>query len=167
MGQSYLNLIGKLMSGAGFYSWSVPSNTLTADRAFAEIYEIDHDHLAHGVPVEYILERIVEEDRPRLAARIHSVILGGPPALSPYRIVCPSGTTKSLLSMGSCTTDTDGVPAFYSGIVLVEPGLNQDLEFPSLKETIASAISTAKAEDLALTERYLSSALRSLSFPDR
>jgi len=167
MEQSYLSLVRKLMSGAGFYSWSVPSNTLTADKAFAEIYEIDQDHLARGIPVEFILERIVEEDRPRLAARIHSVILGGPPALSPYRILCPSGTTKSLLSMGSCSTDSDGVPAFYSGIVLIEQMFKQDLEVANLRETIASAIATSKGEDLALTERYLSSALRSLSFSDR
>jgi PAS domain-containing protein len=167
MEQSCLSLVGKLMSGAGFYSWSVPSNTLTADRAFAEIYEIDHNDLARGVSLEFILDRIIEEDRPRLAGRIHSVILGGPPALSPYRIRCPSGTTKSLLSMGSCSTDTDGVPAFYSGIVLVEREIKQDREVAGLKETIASAISTAKAEELELTERYLSSALRSLSFTDR
>lgn len=167
MEKSYLSLVGKLLSGAGFYSWSVPSNTLTADRAFAEIYEIDHDDVARGISVEFILERIVEEDRPRLAARIHSVILGGPPALSSYRILCPSGRTKSLVSMGSCSTDPDGVPAYYSGIVLVEQTFQQSLEVASLEETIAAAISTAKAEDLALTERYLSSALRSLSFSDR
>lgn len=157
------SLVEKLMAGAGFYSWSIPLNTLTADKAFADIYEIDEQDLARGVPVELILSRIVEDDRRRLAERIHDVILGGLPFVSPYRILCPSGITKSLLSMGSCARDADGVPSIYSGIVLVERELDIEVRAATLELQISDAIGLAHIDGRELTERYLSSALRSLS----
>ncbi len=151
-----------LMEGAGFYSWSLSTNTLTADAAFAAIYEISGIELARGVPVEFILERILEEDRPRLAARVHDVILGGRSFVSPYRIQCPGGRIKSLLSMGSCSKDQDGVPSIYSGIVLVEKEVQVKLTTTRLATHIGAAIDLARSDRLELTERYLSSALRSL-----
>lgn len=87
MKQPHMQVAQVLMKGAGFYSWCLRENSLTADKAFAQIYEIDEGELARGVPVEFILERIVEEDRPRLAARIHEVILGGEPLVSPFNRV--------------------------------------------------------------------------------
>lgn len=156
-------LIKDLLEGAGFYSWSLSTNLLTGDVAFAQIYEIDQDELARGLPVESILERIVEEDRPRLAERIHDVILGGTPLLSPYRIHCAGGKIKSLLSMGSCARDADGLPSVYSGVVLVERATGAGSGGVGLESHIGAAIDLAKAQKRELTERYLSSALRSLS----
>lgn len=156
-------LIKGLLEGAGFYSWSLATNLLTADVAFARIYEIDQDKLAEGIPVESILEKIVEEDRPRLAARIHDVILGGTPFVSPYRIHCANGKVKSLLSMGSCAKDFDGVPSVYSGVVLVEQEIDASSGAEGLELHIGAAIDLAKARKFELTERYLSSALRSVS----
>lgn len=156
-------LIKNLLEGGGFYSWSLATNLLTGDLAFAQIYEIDQDELAKGIPVESILEKIVEEDRPRLAARIHDVILGGTPLVSPYRIYCAGGKIKSLLSMGSCAKDADGVPSVYSGVVLIEREIEESSAAEGLELHIGAAIDVAKAKKLELTERYLSSALRSLS----
>ena len=156
-------LIKDLLEGAGFYSWSLATNLLTGDLAFAQIYEIGEGDLAKGIPVESILERIVEEDRPRLAARIHDVILGGTPLLSPYRINCADGQMKPLLSMGSCAYDADGLPSVYSGVVFVERKIGVGSGARGLEMHIDAAIDIAKANKLELTERYLSSALRSLS----
>lgn len=161
------HLIDNLMVGAGFYSWSLPLNMLTADKAFAEIYEINVQDLARGVPVEFILARIVEEDRPRLAERIHEVILGGEPFVSSYRINCPSGRVKALLSMGSCAKDQDGIPSIYSGIVLVEHELEIGVRATTLAAQISNALELARSDGRELTERYLSSALRSLSSSER
>ncbi|MGV1917621.1 PAS domain-containing protein [Rhizobium sp. 22-785-1] len=163
MGSMQRDLIKNLLEGGGFYSWSLSTNLLTADGAFAQIYEIDQDELAKGIPVEAILEKIVEEDRPRLAERIHDVILGGPPLVSAYRIYCAGGKVKSLLSMGSCAKDADGVPSIYSGVVLVEREVDASLDAMGLETHIGAAIELAKAKNFELTERYLSSALRSLS----
>ncbi|AYM65845.1 PAS domain-containing protein [Agrobacterium fabrum] len=157
------SLVENLLDGAGFYSWSLSTNTLTADAAFAAIYEIGEDDLAKGVPVEAILERIVEEDRPRLAARIHDVILGGRPFVSPYRIRCADGRIRSLLSMGSCSKDQNGVPSIYSGIVLIEREMEIKLNASGLEKHIDAALDLAKIGGLELTQRYLFSALRSLS----
>lgn len=163
MKQPHMQVAQVLMKGAGFYSWCLRENSLTADKAFAQIYEINEGELARGVPVEFILERIVEEDRPRLAARIHEVILGGEPLVSPYAIECPSGRRKSLLSMGSCSRDLDNLPSIYSGVVLIEQTAETKLETSHLESQITSAIKIARNAGLELTERYLFSALRSMS----
>lgn len=163
MKQPHMQVAQVLMKGAGFYSWCLRENSLTADKAFAQIYEIDEGELARGVPVEFILERIVEEDRPRLAARIHEVILGGEPLVSQYSIECPSGRRKSLLSMGSCSRDLDNLPSIYSGVVLIEQTAETKLETGHLESQITSAIKIARNAGLELTERYLFSALRSMS----
>ncbi|WP_430253153.1 PAS domain-containing protein [Neorhizobium sp. DAR64872/K0K18] len=163
MGNMHSGLIEVVLNGAGFYSWSLTTNKLSADAAFAAIYEISEADLAKGIPVESILERIVAEDRPRLAKRIHEVILGAKPLVSPYRILTSDGSMRSLLSMGSCSHDEDGVPSIYSGIVLVAEKVEIGLETAGIERHIGAALNLAKNDGLELTERYLSSALRSLS----
>lgn len=163
MGKLHSDLVEGVLSGGGFYSWSLTTNRLTADAAFAAIYEISDADLARGIPVESILERIVAEDRPRLAERIHDVILGGKPFVSPYRILTRDGRIRSLLSMGSCANDQDGVPSTYSGIVLIAEEVEVTVEAAGLEMHIEAAIDLAKIEGRELAERYLSSALRSLS----
>src|SRR4051794_24330642 len=101
-------LLNRLLRKAAFYSWSIPENSITADKTFAEFYEICDDDLVQGVPVEYILSLIVEDDRAPRAERINGFLLGGPPAVTPYGIRCPSGQYKSLVSIGSCSRDEDG-----------------------------------------------------------
>ncbi len=132
------NLFEQMMMGAGFYSWCVPENTLTADS-------------------------IVEEDRPRLAERVHDVILGGQSRVSAYRILCPSGRVKTLHSMGSCAKDTEGVPSVYSGIVLLSDAPMTEPRSQMLEQKIADAIALSRNSGQKLAERYLISALRSIS----
>ncbi|WP_320199615.1 PAS domain-containing protein [Agrobacterium sp. rho-13.3] len=160
-------LLTRLMRKVGFYSWSITHNIITADKMFAEIYEIDEVDLARGVSVEYILSLIVEEDRARLAERIHDVLLGGPPAVSGYRILCPSGQYKSLLSIGSCSRDEDGIPAIYSGIVMTAQDTEAEVNEVQLQKHISAAIELAQKSGNALTERYLNSALRSVAKSDQ
>ena len=89
--------------------------------------------MAQVLPVEYILARIVDQDRPWLAARTHDVILGVQSFVSPYGVVCPSGCTKALLSMGSCSKDANGDPSIYTGIVLVERKFGDAVEAVQLE----------------------------------
>ncbi|KXG87550.1 PAS domain-containing protein [Agrobacterium bohemicum] len=167
MGNPRKKLIEHSMRGAGFYSWSLQTNILTADKAYSDIYEIDERELAHGLPVEKILARIVDQDRPRLAARIHDVILGGQSFVSSYGIFCPSGCTKALLSMGSCSKDANGDPSIYTGVVLVEENFGNAVEDVQLESQISAAIDLARNSKRDLTERYLISALNSLLPADK
>ncbi|XUY29678.1 PAS domain-containing protein [Agrobacterium sp. rho-8.1] len=156
------NLLNRLMRKVAFYTWSIPENIITADKNFAEFYEINDDDLIKGVAVEYILSLIVEEDRARLAERIHNVLLGGPTAVSPYRIRCPSGQYKSLVSIGSCSRDENGLPVTYSGIVMPADDLQIQETKAGIEGHISAAITLAQQSGNALTERYLKSALQSV-----
>lgn len=151
------------LSKMGFFSWNVPEDTIHADRTFGIIYEIEPQHLASGVPVGLILSRIVDEDRPRLAQRIHAVLLGEEPSLSQYRIFCPSGVTKSIVSMGSCSTDAEGLPSYYAGAVLEATMPVRDVVETPLATHISVALQHARNDNHELAERYLLSALRSVT----
>lgn len=157
------DVIEHVLRDVGFYSWLIQENKIFADRSFARFYELDDEELMKGVAVERILSMIVEEDRERLAERIHNVLLGGPPAVSPYRIICPSGISKSLTSIGSCSMDENGLPIMYSGIVMESNESDADPTGTQLSCLISAAISLAKNSGNALTERYLNSALRTVT----
>ncbi|MGV1873096.1 hypothetical protein [Agrobacterium rosae] len=98
-----------------------------------------------------------------MAARIHDVILGGQSFVSSYGVVCPSGCTKALLSMGSCSKDANGDPSIYTGIVLVERNFGNAVEAVQLESQISAGIDLARNGRHELTERYLVSALKSLA----
>ena len=150
------------MRKVAFYSWSIPENIITADKTFGEFYEISDDELVQGVAVEYILSLIVEDDRARLAERIHDVLLGGPAAVTPYRIRSPSGQYKSLVSIGSCSRDENGLPVTYAGIVMSADDLQIHEREAGIEGHISAAIALAKQSGNELTERYLKSALQSV-----
>ncbi|WP_416409320.1 PAS domain-containing protein [Agrobacterium rosae] len=155
-------LLNRLLRKVAFYSWSIPENIITADKTFGEFYEIGDDDLIQGVPVEHILSLIVEDDRARLAERIHSVLLGGTPAVTPYRILSPSGRYKSLVSIGSCSRDEDGLPVTYSGIVMPADDMKVHETEVGIEGHISAAITLAQQSGNELTERYLKSALQSV-----
>ncbi|KXG87545.1 PAS domain-containing protein [Agrobacterium bohemicum] len=155
-------LLNRLMRKVAFYSWSIPENIITADETFGEFYEIGDDDLVQGVAVEFILSLIVEDDRARLAERIHSVLLGGPPAVTSYRIRCPSGQYKSLVSIGSCSRDENGLPVTYSGIVIPTEDMEIHETEAGIEGHISAAIALARQSGNALTERYLKSALQTV-----
>ncbi len=55
------------------------------------------------------------------------------------------------------------MPSIYSGIVLIEREMEMKLNASGLEKHIDAALDLAKIDGLELTQRYLSSALRSLS----
>ncbi|SFB59689.1 hypothetical protein SAMN03159496_05583 [Rhizobium sp. NFR07] len=162
-----LRMLFNLMPSMGFFSWVVADDLIFADEKYAELYEIDMPAMAAGIPVELILSRIAQEDRERLASRIHSVLLGGEPFVSSYDIVCPSGQRKSLVSMGSCSRDETDTAFIYSGAVLLASSATVVADASDLEAHISAALALARTEGHEITERYLSSALGSVLLSSR
>jgi hypothetical protein len=150
------------LGGLGFFSWSVVENLVHGDALLAHYYEIPAHDLARGVPVELILARITPGDRDAMAAKIHDDILSGETSSARYGVICPSGARRSLISFGRCLRDEDGVPSYYSGAVAAASDERLILSGDPLESHIRAAFSLASDQRRELTQRYLSSALRSL-----
>ena len=134
------------------------------DAVLASLYEIPDKDFARGVSVEVILARIAPRDRETVAANIHRAIVSGESSAAQYTVICPSGTRRSLFAIGRCFVDGDGVPSYYSGMVTTASNAPL-LQSDSIEGHCQAALAIAKEQGRELTERYLSSALRSLGQP--
>lgn len=110
------------MPKIGMFTWNVPENRIYGDETFAEIYGLSPKHAVSGVPIEEILLRIFELDRPEMAKRTHEGILNGRLGSVQYRIMT-SGKLHSVSAFGRCLKDEDGIPSFFSG------GVGSDVRF--------------------------------------
>jgi hypothetical protein len=61
----------------GFFTWNVQDNLLFGDEIFGDVYSLSSKQIATGVPVAVILDRIVVEDRGRVAETVHHGIISG------------------------------------------------------------------------------------------
>ena len=147
----------------GFFTWSVPDNILFGDAVFAALYEIPELELRKGLPVEQILTRMVEHDRPAMAQRIHEAIVSGETTSSSYRIRLCSGASRELVAFGRCIRDDTGVPSYFTGAVMDKSLPGVVFGDDALEAHCRSAYSLAKKSGNDLAARYLSSALTLLS----
>lgn len=115
------------ISDAGLFTWDIPDNTLYADGAIAELFGLDPEEAALGLPLERYIERIHPEDRPRIIRAIRNSIVAAASKHEAYRVCGADGLYVDVecFTRGFC--DRDGMPIRYAGIVVpagdVEAGL--------------------------------------------
>lgn len=155
------HLLGK-SNRMGFFSWAIAVDLIFADSIFGDIYEIPPAVRARGFPIGLILERIDDDHRAFMAERIRQTLLGDEPSILQFQIVCPSGKTKSLTSIGSYAFDAEGVPNVCTGVVIHAGEQANEVANSSLEAHIKHSLALAKDANLELAERYLESALRTI-----
>jgi hypothetical protein len=102
------------LSALGLYTWHVCENRLVADHVFAGFYGFTDQQVSDGVSVEEIMDRIMVEDRERVARQIHSAILSGEFFSTSYRVM-RDGKVRHISSFGRCLKDSDGIPSHFTG----------------------------------------------------
>ncbi len=146
----------------GFYSWNVPENRLYGDDVIAFIFGVSPAELAEGAPIERIIMRIAEEDRPRVAKAIHTAIVTGERYESEYQTIHLSGQTLRISANGCCLRDATGTPSIYTGTVTIMPSQTGAGSLDPLEVHCRAALGLATKRRHALAARYLSSALNVL-----
>lgn len=146
----------------GFFTWELAEDRIFADEIFGQHFDIGIEDLQRGIPIDRILERIRIEDRPRIAAAIHSAIVTGQPYQETYTVVHANGTAIVVAAMGRCFQYSDGTPSHYAGTVVEVKPRQPKQVIELLKAHCREAVDLSRATGEQLAERYLSSALRLL-----
>ncbi|WP_207633161.1 PAS domain-containing sensor histidine kinase [Devosia aurantiaca] len=82
----------------GTWDWDVLNNRVTSDARFAELYGIDPEQAALGLPIEEFFKGIHPDDVERVGREIEKVLTDGSPFHSEYRVVTESGVVWVLAS---------------------------------------------------------------------
>jgi hypothetical protein len=148
----------------GFFTWELATNTLHGDAVLAELFDIAFGDVQDGIAIERIIEKIAPDDRSRIAKAIHQAIVTGRPYEETYEVIRSQEANISVVAMGRCFQYSDGTPSYYAGtVVQLGSHSSSDREADLLRAHCQTAATLAKATGEQLAERYLSSALRSLS----
>ena len=104
--------------GVGLWDWDVPANLVYADQHFAELFAVDPQAAAAGVPIEAFISGIHADDRARVSQMIEKVMAGGGEYEAEYRVIDTQGVTHWLVARGRCTVDAQGRAVRFSGVAV-------------------------------------------------
>jgi signal transduction histidine kinase/PAS domain-containing protein len=99
----------------GAWDWDILNDRVVTDSQFAELYLVNPDHAAAGVPFKIFLDGIHDDDRPRIEAAVRCAIDGGEDFAEEYRLPQPDGTTRWVFARGRCHYDEAGRPVRLPG----------------------------------------------------
>ena len=102
---------------AGIFAWCLDTDILYGDSAVGELFGLNPNDTIMGLPIGDYLSRVVEDDRPRVAAAISQAVKDGQPYRAEYRVVDSSGAIRLVAAFGRCFRDRAGNPVHYAGIV--------------------------------------------------
>jgi len=143
----------------GFYTWNLTIDRCYGDEVFSRLFDIDIRDVNEGVPIELILSRVCDTDRPRLAKAIHDAITTGSFYTETYSVYRECGGYRKVTAFGRCLRFSDGTPSHYTGFV-VDASTNPVVtgETP-LEVHSRAALRLAQEQGLDLVARYLRSVL--------
>jgi PAS domain S-box-containing protein len=113
-----LDLTLNAASMIGMFDGDLVGQKIYADVNFANIYGVDPEVAARGVPSGFYFPQIHAEDRPSARAHFEQIVAQGERYAHEHRIIRPDGATRWVLVRGHLTRDADGRPTRFSGIAL-------------------------------------------------
>jgi hypothetical protein len=144
----------------GFFTWFVSGNLFHGDSVFGALHALSLEDLSSGVGVEDVLSRIATNDQPQVARGLRFAISSGQRCTLSYATYCDN-TRRDIVLIGCCLRNEEGMPSFFSGIVIEKTeAVFLDGSDP-FKAYCDAALSLAQARGNLLATRYLRSALNS------
>lgn len=102
----------------GFFTWDITDNTLYGDGALAELFGLEAEDTANGLPIEVYLKRVHPDDRPRLAKTIRDSIVANRPQQETYRVRNSLGEYTLVTGYGRGFRRRNGDTLRYVGVVV-------------------------------------------------
>jgi PAS domain S-box-containing protein len=99
----------------GLFDWRVPEDRLFSDARFAQLFGIDPERAAAGVPIAEFVEAIHPEDRPPVEAEVGRAMDTGDVYEAEYRVVQSDGEPRWVVARGRCSLDLEGKPLRFTG----------------------------------------------------
>lgn len=101
--------------GIGTWDWDMREDRVYGGQHFAQMFGIDPDRAAAGLPLSDYVSSIHPEDRARVAASIDAAIRSGGEYREEYRIAHSGDDVRWVTARGRCVTDADGTPLRFPG----------------------------------------------------
>lgn len=102
----------------GSWLWDIERDIVVASRTMADLFGIDPDEAAIGLPGHVYQSYIHSEDRKRVLKETNRAIRTGTGFESEYRIISQHGRTHWVLARGHLEVGKNGQTARFSGIVV-------------------------------------------------
>ncbi len=98
----------------GLFDWRVPEDRFFADARFAQLFGVDPDRAAAGVPIAEFVQAIHPEDRPSVEATVARTAETGVPYEAEYRVLQAGGEARWVAARGACLRES-GEPVRFVG----------------------------------------------------
>ncbi|HEY9700716.1 MAG TPA: ATP-binding protein [Trichocoleus sp.] len=114
--EAHVQLESALIAGAIYtWRWNILENQVTAGKSFAELFAVDPDEAAKGLPIEHFVSAIHPEDRSRVVAAIQQAIETHEEYVTEYRVFTATGEERWLSARGRVEYDAAGEPIAFPG----------------------------------------------------
>jgi PAS domain S-box-containing protein len=132
----------------GTWDWDVPSDVVTTDDKFAQMYNLDPLRAGLGVPVTEFLRAIHPDDAERVGAEISEALQSGGVFRSEYRLAGPDGEVKWVVASGRPRLGPDGKAQRFPGVVfdvteqrrISDALIQSELQFRTLADTMPQMV---------------------------
>lgn len=146
----------------GFFTWFVSGDLFHGDSLFGALHGLRPEDLAAGIGVEIVLSQIDATDQAEVARALSNAISTGETCSVDYT-TSPDGTGREIAMIGCCLRNEEGVPSFFSGIVIEKRAAYFLDGLDPFKAYCDAALSLARERGNLLATRYLKSAINSAS----
>lgn len=117
MSEEQLALALEAGGGVGAWDWDITRDRVFSDARFAQLFSVDPQLAAEGVPMAEFTKAIYSEDQPRVTEAIRKTLQLGGDYSQEYRIAQKDSTPRWVLSRGRCHFNTAGRPSCFRGVV--------------------------------------------------
>jgi hypothetical protein len=100
---------------SGIWSWDVRNNRVFGDGNLAAYFSVDSDELANGLPIEFLLNAVMMEDRRRLESAVRRAVRQCGDHHEAYHVRTAHRGVRKILTVGGCQCDESGEATFFPG----------------------------------------------------
>ncbi|MGB3615991.1 MAG: PAS domain-containing protein [Elainellaceae cyanobacterium] len=116
--ETHIQLEAALSAGSIYtWCWDMVSNRVTTDRSSAELFGVNPESAATGLPIEIYLEAIHPSDRRHVAAAIERAVKHKEPFVAEYRLRGADGHERWVISRGRVEYDANGTAFALPGAI--------------------------------------------------
>ncbi|MEP0921790.1 GAF domain-containing protein [Leptolyngbya sp. ST-U4] len=115
--EAHVQLEAALVAGGVYtWRWNISANRIVVNSAFAGLFNVDVAiATAEGLPIEFFINSMHEEDRPHVSAKIQQAIETGEVYTAEYRVQTAAGEERWVKARGQVEYAPDGTPIAFPG----------------------------------------------------
>ncbi|XWK86885.1 MAG: PAS domain S-box protein [Phormidium sp.] len=154
--EANIQLEAALAAGSIYtWRWNIPDNLVSGDRNFANLFGVNPEDAATGLPLEQFLKAIHPEDLEQVTTAIEQAIATGVGYAAQFRIRNAQGEERWLIARGRVESDAYGNAIAFPG-ALADITDRQQAELERKRsEAILQAFLAASPITMALFDREL------------